>query len=117
MRQACVGEWVRGTFGDRVAASMPERGMRLLEEALETAQAAGVDRSTAIGLVARVYSRPVGDLHMEAGAVGVTLLALAAASGFSADGAEQAETARVIAIPKGEMRRRHAAKVAQGVAI
>ena len=100
-----------------MAASMPERGMRLLEEALETAQAAGLGRSTAMGLVERVYSRPVGDLRMEAGAVGVTLLALAAASGFSADGAEQGETARVMAIPKDEMRRRRAHKVAQGVAI
>jgi len=116
-RQSAVGAWVARTFGRWAADSMVERGMRLLEEALEAAQSAGVSRSVAARLLERVYSRPAGDLREEAGAVGVTLLALAHAAGFDADAAEAAEVSRVMAMPGEQIAQRHAAKVAQGIAV
>ena len=116
-RQKRVGNWVRSMFGDDVAMSMPERGMRLAEEALEAAQAAGVDEATALRLVMRVYNRPSGTLQKEVGQVGVTLLALAEAAGLDADEAEFFEVIRISTIPKETFAARHAAKVEQGVAV
>jgi NTP pyrophosphatase (non-canonical NTP hydrolase) len=116
-RQKRVGNWVRGMFGDDVAMAMPERGKRLAEEALEAAQAAGIDEATALRLVMRVFSRPAGTLQKEVGQVGVTLLALAEAAGIDADQAELCEVIRISTIPKEVFAARHAAKVEQGVAV
>lgn len=43
-RQERILRWAASVFGTQKALSMPIRGNRLLEEALEVAQAAGVIR-------------------------------------------------------------------------
>ncbi len=52
-----------------------ERAMRLLEEAIELAQAEGISGDQARQQVAYVYGRPLGNAYQEAGGVAVCLLA------------------------------------------
>jgi hypothetical protein len=114
-RQQVVAAWCRAAFGDAQMASVPQRGLRLAEEAIEAAQAAGCERALLHRLVDHVYDRPVGELPQELGGVGVTVLALAAAAGLSAEHCETAEIARVLAKPLAHFTARNAAKNAAGL--
>lgn len=73
--QERAGEWVRKTFGLEILKSKDERAMRVLEEAIELAQATKVDKARVINLVHFVFDKPVGDVAQEAAGVGFTLLA------------------------------------------
>lgn len=115
-RQQRAADFVAIAFG--VASMAPEeRAARFLEEALELVQALGMSAVDADRLLSHVYSKPRGDAVQEAGGVGITLLALASACGFSADRAERQELERVEALPVGHFRRRHNLKADAGVAI
>ena len=109
-RQTQVGAWCAAAFGRDHAASIPQRGVRLLEEAIEAAQAAGAERAMAHKLVDYVFDRPVGELSQELGGVGVTLLALAEAADLSAEGCECSEIARVLAKPLSHFAARNQSK-------
>lgn len=109
-RQTQVGAWCAAAFGRDHAASIPQRGVRLAEEAIEAAQAAGCDREMIHKLVDYVFDRPAGELSQELGGVGVTALALAEAANLSADGCECAEIARVLAKPLEHFAARNKAK-------
>ncbi len=113
-RQAAVAAWCAAAFGQDHAASLPQRGIRLLEEAIEACQAAGGEREMAHKLVDYVFDRPPGSLHQELGGVGITTLALAAAAGDSADGAEADELMRILAKPIEHFTIRNEAKNAAG---
>lgn len=114
-RQDIVAAWCAAAFGKEQATSLPQRGLRLLEEAVEAAQAAGVPLDKAQHVVSYVYGRPVGDLPQELGGVGVTLLALAEAAGYSADGEESREVSRVTSLPLEHFAKRNAEKNAAGL--
>lgn len=73
------GEWVRELFGDACADNPRERGLRLIEEAIEMGQALGVSRFDIACLIDQVYAKPVGELSQEAAGVLFTLLAACAA--------------------------------------
>ncbi len=77
-RQCKVSEWCAAAFGADHANSVPQRAVRLLEEAIEAYQAAGADPVMAHKLIDFVFSRPAGSLAQEIGDVGLTLLAIAA---------------------------------------
>lgn len=109
-RQAQIFAWAKQAFTTYQATSLPQRGLRLLEEAIEAFQTVGGDPAQAHELVDYVFGRPAGVLHQELGGVGVTLLALAAAAGLSADEEEAREVARVLSKPVEELTRRNAAK-------
>jgi hypothetical protein len=113
-RQAVIAAWSARAFGAEQATSLPQRALRLLEEALEAYQAAGGDRVQAHALVDFVLDRPVGQIGQELGGIGVCLLALAAAAGLSAEGEEAREVARVLAKPIEHFTQRNAAKNAAG---
>lgn len=113
-RQERVGAWARQAFGLEEATSVVHRGLRMLEEAIEAAQAAGVDRAQAHKLLDFVYDRPVGELGQELGGIGITVLALAEAAGLDADGCEQREFDRIMALPQDHFRQRNARKNAAG---
>lgn len=98
-RQTLVGRWCVAAFGEKQTTSLPYRGIRFMEEAIETAQAAGCDQEMIHRLVDYVFARPVGQLGQELGGVGVTVLALANAAGLDADAEERAEVDRVLAKP------------------
>ncbi len=109
-RQSMVHKWVIQAFGEGHANSIPQRGVRLLEEAIEAYQASGCTAEMAHRLVDHVFSKPPGDLLQEIGGVGTTLLALAGACGESADYLEQRELERVLAKPLEYFAARNKAK-------
>src|SRR5882762_74694 len=84
-RQSRVAKWARAAFGEAEATGLAQRGVRLLEEAIEAFQACGGDEAIAHKLVTFVFGRPSGTIGQELGGVAVTVLALAAAAGVSAD--------------------------------
>jgi NTP pyrophosphatase (non-canonical NTP hydrolase) len=113
-RQQLVTEWAQSAFGREEATSLPQRGIRLLEEAIEAFQACGGDEDVAHKLITFVFARPPGAIGQELGGVAVTVLALAAAAGVSADEEECREIQRVLDKPLKEMAERNANKNAAG---
>jgi hypothetical protein len=116
-RQAMIARWAEMAFGRDQATSIPQRGLRLLEEAIEAFQACGGDEAIAHKLVAFVFARPPGTVGQELGGVAVTVLALAAAAGVSADEEECREIHRVLSKPLREFTERNANKNAAGFLI
>ena len=113
-RQEKVAIWAELAFGRDQATSLPQRGVRLLEEAIEAFQACGGDEAMAHKLVSFVFARPPGEVGQELGGVAVTVLLLAAAAGLSADEEECREVHRVLTKPVGEFTARNASKNAAG---
>ena len=116
-RQAMLVDWARMAFGDVEATSVPQRSLRLLEEAIEAFQACGCDEAMAHKLVSFVFVRPPGTVGQELGGVAVTVLLLAAAAGVSADDEEAREVHRVLSKPLREFSERNANKNAAGFKI
>lgn len=110
-RQGMITAWVETAFGHEEATGLPQRGLRLLEEALEAFQACGGNEEIARELGARVFAHPPGMIGQELGGVAVAALALAAAVGLSADEEECREIHRVLSRPVGEFTRRNATKL------
>jgi hypothetical protein len=114
-RQKEVGSWCTDAFGAD-QRSVPLRGMRLLEEAIEAYQSATIGlpsdqmRNKAHALVDYVFDRLSGNLAQECGGVGVTLLALCEAADISADAEEQREINRVKSKPLEHFRQRNKVK-------
>lgn len=113
-RSLLLAAWCAAAFGAAHANSLPQRGIRHAEEAIELAQAAGAPREMLHRLVDFIYDRPPGDLAQEIGGSGLTLLALAAAAGLNADKEEACEVARVLAKPLEHFTKRNDAKNAAG---
>lgn len=116
-RQAMIAAWAELAFGREEATGLPQRGLRLLEEAIEVFQACGAPAELAHELVTHVFKRPCGMIGQELGGVAVSLLALAAAAGRSADAEECLEIHRVLTMPVEDFSRRNAAKNAAGFKI
>lgn len=114
-RQSTILNWAVTNFGE-VAKNPVERGLRLVEEALEVGQSSSVPKERVLALVERVYSRPVGDLAQEIGGTGMTLDALAELAGIDAQVEITKELIRVLALPKDLWQKKHAEKVEAGVA-
>ena len=113
-RQVRICDWAKMAFGEAEVISVPQRGLRLLEEAIEAFQACGCDEAMAHKLVTFVFARPPGTVGQELGGVAVTVLLLAAAAGLSADEEEAREIHRVLSKPVGEFTARNASKNAAG---
>lgn len=113
-RQKQISAWTKQAFGIAEATSLPQRGLRLLEESIEAYQACGGDVAMAHKLVDFVFGRPSGEVGQELGGVQVCVLALAAAAGLSAEGEERREVERVLAKPVEHFAERNAAKNAAG---
>lgn len=116
-RQEMIASWAEMAFGREEATGLPQRGLRLLEEAIEAFQACGGDAAIAHKLVSFVFERPPGEVGQELGGVAVCVLALAAAAGVDADEEEAREIHRVLSKPLGEFTQRNASKNAAGFKI
>lgn len=116
-RQQMILSWAQMAFGREEATGIPQRGLRLLEEAIEAFQACGGDEALAHKLVTFVFEREPGKIGQELGGVAVTTLALAAAAGLSADEEECREINRVLSKPLKEFTERNANKNAAGFKI
>lgn len=113
-RQQVVYAWCLKAFGEDQMMSPPQRGLRLMEESIELAQAVGCDKAQLHKLIDYVYNRPVGIVAAELGGVGLCLLALAQCCGFDADAAEDTEVKRVLSKPTVVFTQRNAEKNAAG---
>lgn len=114
-RQTDAHRWAAKTFG---TANMTERerARRFIEEAIELAQACGLQRADVYRTMEHVFDRPPGERFQEVGGVGVTLLMLCETIGVSADYAERSELARVLSMPANHFRDRHNVKADAGIA-
>lgn len=107
--------WVEKTFGISMLTDKEERGMRMLEEAIEVAQAIGVPRERAALLVNVVYDKPAGDVEQEIGGLGTTVLTLATTLGANFLETTEKEVSRIESLPAEHFRKRNVAKAAAGV--
>ena len=94
-RQNRIAAWAVKVLGEEAATNIPERSLRTAEEAIELAQACGVDAASVHRLVDYVFSRPVGNPAQEIAGTMVTLYAMAAAVGVHADTEFEIEVERI----------------------
>ncbi len=113
--QKRISTWVVEMFGEESLSDKDERVLRVLEEALELAQALGITREKASSLADRVYSRPVGEPVQKVSGVGITIFAMAESLGVDALQVMETEYAR-ISDPnlKTKILKKHLDKVAAG---
>lgn len=114
VRQKLITKWAIDSFSEAEALSIEQRGLRLLEEAIELAQVCKVDQRMIHKLVDYVYNRPIGHIQQEIGGVGLTLLVLAEAAATNADLCEVTEIQRVLIKPKEFFAERNRQKNADG---
>lgn len=115
-RQKILMAWAQRVFGETGEdADMDTRALRFLEEAMELAQAFGLEERRAHIVTSYVYRRPWGVPAQEIGGVMVTLSLLAEGAGLSVEKAETMEIERVLAMPDDYFRRRQAEKLAAGL--
>lgn len=112
-RQYVVAKWAEDAFG-KESMTLPYRGVRMLEEAIECYQSCGGNVGMAHALIDYVFSHEPGKLNQEIGGVGTTLLTLAATARLSADEEEARELKRVLSKPLDHFRARNEAKNAAG---
>lgn len=108
-------QWATKEFGN-IATLPDERALRLLEEAVEAAQAMGVNKEQCLAVVARCYGKSPGDPVKELGQVGICLLAACAVMHCDAQAVWEKEARRLFSLPQGYFTDRYAAKVAAGIA-
>ena len=108
-------QWAVDTFG-YIARDPKERTLRFLEEAIELGQAMDIDPEQVSSIIGRVYLREPGSPPKEIGQALATLELLAKAVDVDADAEATKEFYRVQSVPKEEWAKRHAAKVALGIA-
>ena len=109
-RQALVADWIAKAFGADHATSLPQRGLRMLEEAIEAYQSAGGTSEMAHKLVDYIFSRPIGELGQEIGGIMITVYGLANAAGLSVEAEEEREYRRVLSKPLEHHAARNQAK-------
>lgn len=114
--QGRVGAWVTTAFGEASLHDRRERARRVLEEAVELVQAAGLPKADAMRIVKDVYSREPGSVFQEVGGVMNTVGAFCAGLDVDLAHAAEAEMDRVEdpAII-GKCRRKNADKAARGL--
>jgi hypothetical protein len=81
-----------------------ERAMRLLEEAVELAQAEGITEEMVNRQTRHVFSRPIGEADQEAAGVAVCLVGWCAATGHSLMSLALREIERIEAKPLEQIR-------------
>lgn len=112
-----VREWVCATFGTEIFYDNRERSNRVLEEVVELVHAAGLSQDCVEMVVARVYSRPMGEINQEVAGVMVTLLAFSESRRLSLGGLLLAELKKLEEGEKRIYREKHLAKVRDGVGL
>ena len=98
-----VEHWIVTRIGAE-NAHRRERAMRLLEEAVELAQAEGITEEMVNRQARHVFSRPAGDPDQEAAGVGVCLAGWCAATGHSMISLTLREVERIEAKPIEQIR-------------
>lgn len=85
MRERLSFAWAMSCFGVDRARSRKERSMRILEEAIELAQACGHTRGDCVRQVEETYAKPIGEIKQEVSGVLVTVAAFCGLMGLNMD--------------------------------
>jgi hypothetical protein len=112
-----VARFVISRWGSKNLLDREERASRVVEEAIELAQAEGLPMTRIERIARRVYLRPPGEPAKEAGGVMVTLLAWAVAPDLDPLALASADLDRAEAIPLDEIRARQQAKFESGTGL
>lgn len=115
MNQKEVLAWAVKSFG-AIANNRDERGARLAEEAIEIAQCEGVPLDIIIRIANHVYSRPSGELRQEIGGTAIALMACAENADLSVYECSFREFERMNSKSYEWWQKKHADKVAAGIA-
>ena len=114
--QRILSEWCERAFGRQIASSKKERGIRVLEEALELCQALDVDIGRVRSLCDVVYARPKsGYPAQEAAQVIVTAIIATATLGRNAGEELDNEVSRILGKDLAKFRARMQEKLDAGV--
>lgn len=108
-------DWAIRAFGADHVYNHSVRSLRVAEEAVELAQAYGVDKRTMLHLVETVYSRPPGTPEQEMGGVLMTINVMCAAASADPDAVFERELLRVLAKPVEHFTRRNEDKIKLGL--
>jgi len=115
-RQTLALVWVRKAFGFE-STQPKERAFRLLEEAMELAQAEGCSLDDCQLLLQQVYTRPMGAVSTEMGDVAFTLLAYAQSRSLDLERYEAERLQRALLGDIEMFRRRQNEKHAMGLSV
>ncbi len=115
-RQMVIKDWVARVFGASHLCRR-ERTLRFVEEAIELAQACGLERKDVDRVLDYVFARPKGEVAQEVGGVSVCLLALCSSTGLSADVCEDDELSRILILDPAKVREKSSKKVDAGIAM
>lgn len=110
-----IYEWGARAFGLNHMHDRHVRALRLMEEAVELAQACDVSRVNAMQLVSMVYDRPPGDIRQEIGGVLVTAHAFCAGQGIEVEKALEDEVCRVLDYSPDHFAKRNQTKIDMGL--
>ena len=113
-------DWARRSFPDEQMKNPATRSLRVVEEAMELAQACDVPLETVQLCATTVYSRPKGDVAQEIGGVLMTIYLFVGALGWLYGGHSPIfffvkELRRVLAKPPKHFTDRNAEKTALGL--
>ena len=110
-----IHDWAVRCFGREHVQNRAVRILRLVEEAVELAQAGGIPQKKIAKLVEIVYERPPGNVIQEIAGVLMTVNVLCGTLGLDPDDILLAEVRRVLGKPPSHFAQRNAEKVAQGL--
>lgn len=108
-----VLHWAHSTFGD-IALNPVERTLRIVEEAVELAQADDCPKDKLHAIIERAYSRPKDEVYKEMGGLLATVYARCGLEGWDPDMVLSAEVTRILSKPRKHWADKHDAKAADG---
>jgi NTP pyrophosphatase (non-canonical NTP hydrolase) len=104
-------DWGERCFGESHMRDVKTRSLRCVEEAIELAQAVGIEESTMLTLISTVYSRPKGLPLQEAGGTLLTASVLCTALGFEPEDVYEMELRRCLSKPPWHFTERNQEKI------
>lgn len=111
---AIAFDWALRCFGDQMA-NPQERTLRMIEEAIEVGQAAGLPEVLLHEQVFEVYKRPRGTLTKELGGLCHTLRLLCTTLGVNPEALRVAELRRVLSFSPEHFAKRNREKLDLGL--
>lgn len=113
--QMLAYSWAVRAFGARHVNTSSVRALRLVEEAIELAQAEHVSKEMIDRCTEVVYSRPAGHHHQELGGVIMTAAIYAEQKGYKLEDVLTAELNRVLSKPLEHFAHRNDEKLQLGL--
>lgn len=109
-------DWCRRCFPQQVS-NLPERGLRVVEEAIEFCQALGVPKDKVMLAVEIVYGKPVGEAKQELGGTLMTAYIAAEILGWEPDEVCERELRRVLSKSPEHFAKRNQDKLDAGLLV